>query len=150
MCVCVCASLRLQKRYGVEPDLLCVPPQLLLYMALAPEEKILYKEGGPSAVANFEAGVEGYKTRQYRGMGVVTSDPVRQMPSSHLNTTMDVRRPHTPRAVLTAVCACFSLRSRTTSKRFKCCNGRHRSGSSTSWDHQRFRLERMMITRTLW
>jgi len=63
------------KRYGVEPDLLCVPPQLLLYMALAPEEKILYKEGGPSAVANFEAGVEGYKTRQYRGMGVVTSDP---------------------------------------------------------------------------
>ena len=65
-----------QKRYGVEPNLLCVPPQLLLYMALAPEEKLLYEKGGPNAAATFEAGVEGFKTRQYRGMGVVTSDPV--------------------------------------------------------------------------
>lgn len=28
------------KRYGVTPNLLIVPPQLSLYMALAPEEKI--------------------------------------------------------------------------------------------------------------
>ena len=27
-------------RYGVTPNLLVVPPQLLLYMALAPEEKL--------------------------------------------------------------------------------------------------------------
>jgi hypothetical protein len=66
-----------QKRYGVDPNLLVFPPQLLLYMALAPEEKLLYDKGGPNAAAMFEAGVEGFKTRQYRGMGVVTSDPVR-------------------------------------------------------------------------
>ena len=65
------------RRYGVSPNLLCVPPQLLLYMSLAPEEKLLYKEGGPNAAAAFEAGYEGFASRQYRGMGVVTSDPVR-------------------------------------------------------------------------
>ena len=32
-------------------------------------------EGGPTAAANFEAGYEGFATRQYRGMGIVTSDP---------------------------------------------------------------------------
>jgi hypothetical protein len=58
---------------------LVFPPQLLLYMALAPEEKLLYDKGGPNAAAVFEAGVEGFKTRQYRGMGVVTSDPVRRV-----------------------------------------------------------------------
>ena len=63
------------RRYGVSPNLLCVPPQLLLYMSLAPEEKLLYKEGGPSAVATFDAGYEGFASRAYRGMGVVTSDP---------------------------------------------------------------------------
>jgi len=30
------------KRYGVTPNLLVVPPQLSLYMALAPEEKIKF------------------------------------------------------------------------------------------------------------
>jgi hypothetical protein len=73
----MCLVSRSQKRYGVTPDLLCVPPQLLLYMALAPEEKLMYDKGGPSAAATFEEGVEGFKARQYRGMGVVTSDPVR-------------------------------------------------------------------------
>jgi hypothetical protein len=34
-----------------------------------------YKEGGPAAVANFEAGVQGFTTRAFRGCGVVTSDP---------------------------------------------------------------------------
>lgn len=72
---CIEDSKYRMKRYGVTPDLLCVPPQLLLYMALAPEEKLLYDKGGPNAAATFEAGVEGFKARQYRGMGVVTSDP---------------------------------------------------------------------------
>jgi hypothetical protein len=44
-------------------------------MSLAPDEKITYKEGGPAAVANFEAGVEGFTTRAFRGCGVVTSEP---------------------------------------------------------------------------
>lgn len=34
-----------------------------------------YKEGGPAAVANFEAGAEGFTTRAFRGCGVVTSEP---------------------------------------------------------------------------
>lgn len=34
-----------------------------------------YKEGGPAAVANFEAGAEGFTARAFRGCGVVTSDP---------------------------------------------------------------------------
>ena len=50
-------------------------PQLALYMSLAPDEKITYKEGGPAAVANFEAGVQGFTTRAFRGCGVVTSEP---------------------------------------------------------------------------
>jgi len=63
------------KRYGVTPNLLVVPPQLSLYMALAPEEKIKYTEGGPQALANFEAGAAGFEARAFRGCGVVTSDP---------------------------------------------------------------------------
>ena len=43
-------------RYGVTPNLLIMPPQMLLYMALAPEQKLTYKEGGPAAEARFEAG----------------------------------------------------------------------------------------------
>lgn len=63
------------KRYGVTPNLLVIPPQLALYMSLAPDEKITYKEGGPAAIVNFEAGVDGFTTRAFRGCGVVTSDP---------------------------------------------------------------------------
>lgn len=63
------------KRYGVSPNLLIIPPQLSLYMALAPEEKLSYKEAGPSGSAAFEAGVEGFEAKAFRGCGVVTSDP---------------------------------------------------------------------------
>jgi len=55
--------------------MLIIAPQLALYMALAPEEKISYKEGGPNAITTFEAGAEGFTTRSFRGCGVVTSDP---------------------------------------------------------------------------
>jgi len=83
-------------RYGVTPNMLVLPPQMLLYMALAPEQKltykvcsqrspsharaptltltlILYQEGGPAAEARFEAGVAGFEARSFRGCGVVTS-----------------------------------------------------------------------------
>ena len=46
-----------------------------LYMALAPDEKITYKEGGPAALTAFEAGAEGFETKAFRGCGIVTSDP---------------------------------------------------------------------------
>jgi hypothetical protein len=62
-------------RYGVRPNMMVIPPQLALYMALAPEEKTLYAEGGPKADAQFESGVEGFQTRSFRGLGVVTSEP---------------------------------------------------------------------------
>jgi len=63
------------KRYGVTPNLLVIPPQMSLYMALAPDEKLTYREGGPTALATFEAGAEGFTARAFRGCGVVTSDP---------------------------------------------------------------------------
>ena len=76
-------------------------PQMLLYMALAPESKLTYKvwsppspcsthtranpqrptpnlphqEGGPAAEARFEAGVAGFEARSFRGCGVMTSEP---------------------------------------------------------------------------
>ena len=55
--------------------MLIMPPQMLLYMALAPEQKLTYKEGGPAAEARFEAGVAGFEARAFRGCGVVTSEP---------------------------------------------------------------------------
>jgi len=62
-------------RYGVTPNMLVLPPQMLLYMALAPEQKLTYKEGGPAAEARFEAGVAGFEARSFRGCGVMTSEP---------------------------------------------------------------------------
>ena len=72
---CVEEAKSRMSRYQVTPNMLIVPPQLLLYMATAPEEKITYKEGGPSASAAFEAGVQGFESRAFRGMGVFTSVP---------------------------------------------------------------------------
>jgi len=69
------AAIFFRSRYGVTPNLLIVPPQLLLYLALAPEEKISYKLGGPAAEARFEAGMAGYEARPFRSCGVVTSEP---------------------------------------------------------------------------
>jgi len=62
-------------RYGVTPNMLVLPPQMLLYMALAPEQKLTYKEGGPAAEARFEGGVAGMEARAFRGCGVMTSEP---------------------------------------------------------------------------
>jgi hypothetical protein len=62
-------------RYQVTPNMLIVAPQLLLYMATAPEEKIKYIEGGDKAVTRFEEGMTGYETRAFRGLGVFSSMP---------------------------------------------------------------------------
>ena len=46
-------------------------------MALAPEQKLTYPLGGPSAQAAFEGGVQGFEAKSFRGLGVFTSTPVR-------------------------------------------------------------------------
>ena len=97
--VLCCTEYRMS-RYGVSPNMMVMPPQMLLYMALAPEAKLTrvplpgaplrapasrarrvplrrYKEGGPAAAAAFEAGVAGVEARAFRGCGVFTSEPVR-------------------------------------------------------------------------
>ena len=58
-------------------QMLVIPPQLSLYMALAPEDKLMYPLGGPSAQSAFESGVNGFESRAFRGLGVFTSTPVR-------------------------------------------------------------------------
>ena len=91
-------------RYGVSPNMMIMPPQMLLYMALAPEAKLsappflkpkpcshsshhpsthrllhcrcaAYEKGGPAAEARFEAGVAGFEARAFRGCGIMTSEP---------------------------------------------------------------------------
>ena len=62
-------------RYQVVPNMLIVPPQLLLYLATAPDEKINFSFAGPTGPANFEAGVNGYEARAFRGCGVFASTP---------------------------------------------------------------------------
>ena len=62
-------------RYQVVPNMLVVPPALLLYLALGPDEKINYSFAGPTGPSNFESGVNGYETRAFRGCGVFTSTP---------------------------------------------------------------------------
>jgi len=78
---------------------------MLLYMALAPEQKLTcaaeanrtpmhwpdaappfaqprtcrFKEGGPAAEARFEAGVAGFEARAFRGCGVFTSGACRAL-----------------------------------------------------------------------
>lgn len=60
------------------------PSQLGLYMSLAPEQKLTYPLGGPSAQAAFDAGLAGFEARSFRGLGVFTSTPVRFLPTSLL------------------------------------------------------------------
>jgi len=79
--------------FAVTPNLLVIPPQMSLYMALAPDEKITYKEGGPAALTAFEAGAEGFETKAFRGCGIVTSDPF------EVSDGKRARFPHTPVAL---------------------------------------------------
>lgn len=62
-------------RYSVKPNMLVVPPQLLLYMATAPTEKIKYSDAGPDGPTRFDGGVDGYEARAFRGLGVFSSSP---------------------------------------------------------------------------
>ena len=62
-------------RYSVTPNMLIIPPQLGLYMSLAPEAKLTYPLGGPAAQAAFDAGLKGFEASAFRGLGVLTSTP---------------------------------------------------------------------------
>ncbi len=44
-------------------------------MSLAPEEKTLYSAGGSKAQSEFDSGLQGFSTRAFRGLGVVTTEP---------------------------------------------------------------------------
>lgn len=56
---------------------LCVVcSQLSLYMSLAPEQKLTYPLAGPDGPAAFNAGMQGFEARTFRGLGVFTSTPV--------------------------------------------------------------------------
>ena len=56
--------------------------QLLLYLALGPDEKLKYVEGGDRAVTRFEEGVKGLEAKAYRGLGVFQSQPYDQSDES--------------------------------------------------------------------
>lgn len=62
-------------------------------MTLAPEEKTLYAVGGPKAQAEFDAGLQGFATRAFRGLGVVMSEPVRlPIPRRHARAVVPSRQ----------------------------------------------------------
>ena len=107
-------------RYGVTPNMMVIPPQLALYMSLAPEEKISYAVAGPKADATFEAGAAGFTARGFRGCGIFTSEP--------FEVSDDQVRSPSPRALCPPSAAHRRARGlgRT---RSRCSRGRARSAS---------------------
>ena len=63
-------------RYSVVPNMMIIPPQMSLYMSLAPEQKLTYPLAGPAGPAAFNAGMQGFEAQSFRGLGVFTSTPV--------------------------------------------------------------------------
>jgi hypothetical protein len=95
-------------------------------MALAPEQKLTYKEGGPAAEARFEAGVAGYEARAFRGCGVFTSEPFEVSDGAHRPTLR--RRTRRLAALRAAHRARVRAQTRT---RCRCSRARRRLESST-------------------
>ena len=62
-------------RYHVEPNMLIVPPALMLYITTVPEARINYSIGGQQAVSEFQGGVAGFKSHSFRGLNVYTVTP---------------------------------------------------------------------------
>lgn len=56
-------------------QMLVIPPQMSLYMSLAPEQKLTYPLAGPAGTEAFNGGVEGFEAKSFRGLGVFTSTP---------------------------------------------------------------------------
>ena len=155
-------------RYSVTPNMLVVPPQLLLYLAVAPEEKIVYAANpsicarqacatrqpltlhalpscrfnvaGPAGPANFEAGVAGYESRAYRGLGVFSSSPVRTLPVFWCSPTPVLTHPPRVR----------STRCRTMPTRCRCCSARRRWANSTACRRRASLTRRRRCRRRTW
>ena len=113
-----------------------IPPQLSLYMALAPEAKLTYPLAGPAGPAAFSGGVQGFEAQQFRGLGVFTSTPVSHLQEhSHTHT-----HNHVPLLKYNAqsshgagpLVPIRSTRFRTTRTACRCCSARPRSASSTA------------------
>ena len=62
-------------RYHVTPNSMIIAPQMSLYIAMGPEERINYSIGGPQAIANYEAGPRGFESRTFRGLRVFVVNP---------------------------------------------------------------------------
>jgi hypothetical protein len=62
-------------RSQVTPDTIIVPPELLLYLNVAPMEKIVHSSYGNKGITDFEAGVPGLEAAQFRGCSVYTCRP---------------------------------------------------------------------------
>ena len=125
---------------------------MLLYLALAPEQKLsaphcdsnalsctpipytlhplalaAYKDGGPAAEARFEAGVAGFEARAFRGCGVFTSGAPAPAPAHHRLAT--TARQRSPLHLFVRVQS--RLKSATTQTRCRCSRARARLVSST-------------------
>ena len=62
-------------RYHVKPNMLIVPPELLLYVTMVPDERTQHLHGGDLAVKEFRAGVSGFQETKCRGLDVYTVTP---------------------------------------------------------------------------
>lgn len=62
-------------RYHVTPNAMIIAPQMSLYVAMGPEERINYSVGGPQAIANYEAGPRGFESRTFRGLRIFVVNP---------------------------------------------------------------------------
>lgn len=61
-------------RYEVYPNAVVLPPEMLLYVTMVPDERTLYNLGGPEAIARFEAGPNGLRNGTLRGLKVFTAN----------------------------------------------------------------------------
>lgn len=70
----VAKALESMRRYGARPDSIILPPELMLYVTMVPDEKTIYNLGGPQAIARFEAGPDALRSGSFRGLNVYTAD----------------------------------------------------------------------------
>ena len=70
-------------------QMLIIPPQLSLYMSLAPEQKLTYPLAGPAGPAAFNAGMAGFEAQTFRGLGVFTSTPYEVSDGTRVCTTFN-------------------------------------------------------------
>ena len=111
-----------------------IPPQLSLYMSLAPEQKLTYPLAGPAGPAAFNAGMAGFEAQSFRGLGVFTSTPYEVSDGECSIKTNSVNIMVSSMFSLLTILACSCLQTRTASR---CSSARRRSASSTAWPRLR-------------